>query len=117
MEIGRVRRVMSQTVNTSNLLAIQQPYVLELQRIPSQSFSDSNEVVELRNDLTHVYRLSEEVVPITRLLILSLVKVLWKSIRPKIVLSLRPGEVKKISGNLLVEKTIDGKIILYEVTE
>lgn len=107
----------SQIVNTSNLSVIQQPYVLELQRIPSQSFSDSNEVIELRNDLTHVYRLSEEVVPITRLLILSLVKVLWRSIRPKMILSLKPGEVKKISGNLLVEKTIDGKIVLYEVIE
>ena len=54
----------SQIVNTSNLSVIQQPYVLELQRIPSQSFSDSNEVIELRNDLTHVYRLSEEVADI-----------------------------------------------------
>ena len=33
------------------------------------------------------------------------------------ILSLKPGEVKKISGNLLVEKTIDGKIVLYEVIE
>jgi hypothetical protein len=32
-----------------------------------------------------------------------------------LVLTLRPGEIKRVSNNLLAEKTANGKIILYEV--
>lgn len=44
------------------------------------------------------------------------VKTLWEQIKPKVI-TLKPGELKKLSDKLIVEKTIDGRIILYEVIE
>ena len=45
------------------------------------------------------------------------VKAMLESIEPKVFLQLRPGEIRRISDNLLAEKTSDGRIILYEIIE
>lgn len=45
------------------------------------------------------------------------IKSVWKTIKPNVVLHIEPGEVRKISHNLLVEKTYDNRIILYEIIE
>ena len=44
-------------------------------------------------------------------------KKLWKSIEPKLVLTLKPGEIRRIDDKLIVEKTPDGRIVFYEVVE
>ena len=41
---------------------------------------------------------------------------MWKSIKPKHIV-LKPGEVRKLSDDLIVEKTSDGRIVLYEVVD
>ena len=38
-----------------------------------------------------------------------------KSIEPKVTLTLKPGEIKRLDDNLIVEKTVDGKIVFYEI--
>jgi len=106
--------VMNPSMNYS---FIQVPLVTELQGIYAQGFSDSTEIAELRNDLTQVPRTSEVVIFTLRSLMSVLARILWKLITPKVVLSLKPGEVRRISVDLLVEKTKDGRIILYEVLE
>jgi len=40
-------------------------------------------------------------------------KRVWKQVEP-VAVSLRPGELRRI-GNWIVEKTEDGKIIVYEI--
>lgn len=44
-----------------------------------------------------------------------LIRIIWKFVRPKAVLTLKPGEVRKLNDELIVEKTPDGRIIIYEV--
>jgi len=118
VEALRVKDVVGRSVSTVNSSmsygSAQTMSILELRRIHSQGFSDSTEIAELRNDLTQVPQALEVVISTVRSLML---KVLWRSIKPKGVLTLRPGEVRKIGDNLLVEKTSDGRIILYEVVE
>ena len=41
-------------------------------------------------------------------------RTMWLLIRPKATLSLKPGETRELGDGLMVEKTGDGKIILYE---
>jgi len=53
-------------------------------------------------------------IKITRLAVL---RILWVLTKPKAVLSLKPGEIKKVDDKLIAEKTSDGKIVLYEVVE
>lgn len=112
---------MSQLVNTVDSTMsygpIREAPVLNLQSIHAQGFSDTTEVLEVRSDTTQIIRAPEATIPITKLLTLTLVRFLWKSIKPREVLSLKPGEIRKISDNLLVEKTNDGRIVLYEVIE
>ena len=104
-------------LNSSSSYEYPRQPVMELQGIPSQIFSDSNEVIELKNDLTFIWRPSEEMALIMRSLRLMLIKIIWKSIKPKLTLTLKPGEIRKLSDELIVEKTLDGRIILYEVIE
>ena len=52
-----------------------------------------------------------------RWLRLMLIKIIWKFVRPKAVLTLKPGEMKRLDDRLVVEKTLDGRIVLYEVEE
>jgi len=42
-------------------------------------------------------------------------KRVWKQIEP-VVVNLQPGELRQID-NLIVEKTKDGKIIVYEIVD
>jgi len=101
----------------SQLVLIPKEPIQSLQRIRGQGFSDSTEISAPRNDLTQIRQTPEVTVFIGRPSMPALVRALWKSIKPKGALSLRPGEIKKISDNLLAEKTTDGRIILYEVVE
>lgn len=82
----------------------------ELQSIHYQGFSDSAELSDIKSDITQIPQ-------IARPSVLTFMKFLWELIKPKEVLSLKPCEIKKISNNLLVEKTSDGRIILYEIIE
>ena len=42
---------------------------------------------------------------------------LLRELQPTAVVRLKPGEVRRVSENLLVEKTSDGRIVLYEVID
>ena len=101
----------------SQVVLIREEPVQSLQGVRGQGFSDGTEASGLRSDLTQFPQATEAVVFIGKPLMLALARVLWKSIKPRGVLSLRPGEIKRVSGNLLAEKTSDGRIILYEVVE
>ena len=92
--------------------------ISELQQVYSQGFSDSTELVELKNDVTQIPRLTEVVVVLMlRYIMFAMLRTLWSSIKPKVALSLKLGEIRRISDKLIVEKTSDGKIVLYEVIE
>jgi len=41
---------------------------------------------------------------------------LWKQIEPTVVLELKPGEKKQV-GKLIVEKTEEGDIVIYELSD
>ena len=91
--------------------------VERLQDISGQLFGDSTELTEQGSDVTQVPQSPEITMTAMRALIESLIKALWKSIEPRRAPPLQPGEIRRISSNLLVEKTLDGRIILYEVIE
>ena len=91
--------------------------VERLQDISGQLFGDSTELTGPGSDVTQVLQFPEITMTTMRALVESLIKALWRSIEPRRALSLRPGEIRRISSNLLVEKTLDGRIILYEVIE
>jgi len=40
----------------------------------------------------------------------------WKQIEPTVV-ELKPGELRKLDNKRIVEKTEDGKIVIYEVVD
>ena len=84
---------------------------LQIARV--QGSSDATEMLGVRSDTTQVLR----VALVARLLTPALTALLWKSIKPRGALSLKPGEIKRVSDDLLVEKTVDGRIVLYEVVE
>jgi len=44
-------------------------------------------------------------------------RTIWSLIKPKIILSLKPGEIRRINDRLIVEKISDGRILLYEVID
>jgi len=121
VEALRVKDMTYQLVNTVDSSMsyglTQEVPVSELQRISSQGFSDDTGVAELRIDLTQILQTPEAVMLNVKRLMLVLVSILWKSIKPKEIISLRPGEIRRVSDKLLVEKTSDGKIILYEVID
>lgn len=84
-------------------------FTLEQHWINPELSSDNTGVMQLESDLTFQ--------SITRSPTkLEMIKLIWRLIEPKIV-RLKPGEIVRVSESLLVEKTKDGKIVLYEVTE
>ena len=91
--------------------------VEKLQDIGGQLFGDSTELTGQGSDATQILQFPEITMTTMRALVESLIKALWRSIGPRRALSLRPGEIRRLNSNLLVEKTLDGKIILYEVIE
>ena len=91
--------------------------VERLQDISGQLFGDSTELTGQGSDVTQMPQFPEIMMTAIGALVESLIRALWRSIEPRRALSLRPGEIRRISSNLLVEKTLDGKIILYEVIE
>jgi len=42
-------------------------------------------------------------------------KEVWKQVEP-VAVSLRPGELRRV-GNWIVEKTEDGRIVIYEIED
>jgi hypothetical protein len=46
---------------------------------------------------------------------LQMARKLMDSYKPTII-KLKPGSIKKVDENMIIEKTTDGKIILYEVS-
>jgi len=111
MSVGSL--ITSASIEVSSTL-----YPVKLYQIYGQSLSDSSETFMLKVDMTQLYPVGEAVmIAILRDLKLAMLRTLWALIMPKAVVSLKPGEIKKINDKLIVEKTSDGKIVLYEVIE
>jgi len=84
-------------------------------RVHGQEFSDNTEIVEVGSDVSQ-FLTSEKVAVNLRSKLFEILKVLWPLVEPEYVL-LKPGEIKKIDDKYIVEKTSDGKIVLYEITD
>jgi hypothetical protein len=46
-----------------------------------------------------------------------LLRLLLKVVKPSVIIQLKPGAVERIDEKLLVEKTRDGRIIIYEIVD
>jgi len=92
--------------------------IAKLYQVYSQGFSDSTEVVELRSDLAQIPQSTESVViAMPKNQKLAMLKTLWSSIKPKVILQLEPGEIRRINDKLIVEKASNERILLYEVID
>jgi len=86
-------------------------------QIYGRELSDSTEMIELRVDTTQIPRPAETITLVMlKSLMFTMLKTLWSSTKPNVI-SLKPGEVRRVDDRLIVEKTGDGRIILYEVVD
>jgi len=107
------------TTNASTFIGANfAPSAVNLHQTYVQEFGDTSEPVELRVDATPGPRLSESVtVALLKSVRLEMLRTIWASTKPSAVLTLKPGEIRRISDRLIVEKTADGRILLYEVID
>jgi len=74
--------------------------------------------VELRIDTTQNLQLIEvATIVLLKSMRFTMLRTIWALTKPKIILSLKPGEIRRIDDRLIVEKTSDGRILLYEVID
>ncbi len=87
---------------------------VELEDIRSKIYIDTTKTYEEESDIT-AYYLGD----VMSLSIISehILRLLFKVIKPSVIIQLRPGAVEKIDEKLIVEKTRDRRIIIYEVIE
>jgi len=85
-------------------------------RVHCQEFSDNTGIAEVGSDVSQIPLPSEREAVKLRGKSFEILKVLWPLVEPEYVL-LKPGEIKKIGDKYIVEKTSDGKIVLYEIVD
>jgi len=87
-------------------------------QVYTQGFSDSTEAVELRIDTTqNLQPIEVATIVLLKALKLAMLRIIWASTKPSAVFTLKPGEIRRIDDRLIVEKTADGRILLYEVVD
>ncbi|BEP18028.1 hypothetical protein PYJP_13800 [Pyrofollis japonicus] len=95
---------------------VAQPPVEGLELLPVQGSSDTTGMTSIEGDTTQAQSVAGALALSSRI-ITRLAKALWKQVRPREIASLRPGEIRRLSRDLIVEKTGDGRIIIYEIEE
>jgi len=80
-------------------------------KVHGQEFSDNAEIAEVGSDVSQFLT-----VAVPRSKLFEILRVLWPLVEPEYAL-LKPGEIKKIGDKYIVEKTSDGKIVLYEIVD
>ena len=81
-------------------------------RVHGQEFSDNTGIVEVGSDVSQFLTVAVNL----RIKLFEILRVLWPLVEPEYI-QLKPGEIKKIGDKYIVEKTSDGKIVLYEIVD